>query len=226
MRSFLGFLIVAAIKVFSHLFYRLELIWRSAPPPGNWEGIRLVVLLNHTSLYEPLYSQAFPWPFVWRFVHKMAAPGADITLQRPLVGFFWKLMVPHITPISRRRDDTWSEFMDHIQSDSLIVIAPEGRMKRPSGLDKDGKPMTVKGGIADILARLDSGLMLIGRSGGLHHVQSPGQTLPKLFRTIRLEMDVVDIAEYKKRMPRDPREFKVAVVMDMQARLEAKPALS
>ena len=214
---------MALIKVFSHLFYRLKLRWLAPPPADVWEQTRLVVLLNHTSLYEPLFSQAFPWPFLWRFVHKMAAPAASKTLDRPLVGLFWKLMIPHASSITRKRDATWEEFMKDIGPDSLVVIAPEGRMKRPNGLDKNGQPMSVKGGIADILTGLDGGLMLIGTSGGLHHVQAPGQTFPRLCKTLRLDLEAVDIAAYKAALPQEPRAFKVAMVADMEARVARYP---
>jgi hypothetical protein len=33
----------------------------------------------------------------------------------------------------------------------MVLMAPEGRMKRADGLDAHGQPMTVRGGIADIL---------------------------------------------------------------------------
>ena len=56
-------------------------------------------------------------------------------------------------------------------------------MKRRNGLDSQGQPMTVRGGIADILEAIPSGPMLIAYSGGLHHVQAPGETLPAVFRT-------------------------------------------
>lgn len=182
----------------------------------------MVVLLNHTSLYEPLFSQLFPWRFLWRFINNMAAPAASKTLDRPLVGFFWKMMIPHASSISRKRDATWVEFMNDIDHDSVVVIAPEGRMKRTDGLDKDGDRMNVKGGIADILAALNDGLLLIGYSGGLHHVQAPGETLPRPFKRIRMDLEVLDIAAYKASMPKEPRAFRLAVVADMQHRLETK----
>ena len=34
-----------------------------------------------------------------------------------------------------------------------------------------------------ILEKLDSGKMLIAYSGGLHHVQAPGDLIPKIFKT-------------------------------------------
>ena len=84
----------------------------------------------------------------------MAAPGADKTLDRPLVGTLYKLMSPGITSITRKRDDTWEQFVHSISPDSIIVIAPEGRMKRKNGLDLDGNKMTVRSGVADLLIDL------------------------------------------------------------------------
>jgi hypothetical protein len=96
-------------------------------------------------------------------------------------------------------------------------------MKRPGGLDKNGKPMTVRGGIADIIAGLDSGMMLVCYSGGLHHVQAPGEHFPSLFKTIKMNLELIDIAEYKKSFPTtDPKVFKIAVVADFQQKLETR----
>lgn len=223
MRSIFAYLLVLVIRLFSHLFYRLEVKWLSEHSPEQWERVRLAVLLNHTSLYEPLFNPILPLPFLWKFLSRMAAPAADDTLNRPIVGTFWKMMIPHASGISRKRDDTWVAFMENIRPDSVVVIAPEGRMKRPGGLDKNGKPMTVRGGIADILAGLDSGMMLVCYSGGLHHVQAPGQHLPRLFKTIKMNLEMIDIAEYKKSFPTtDPKVFKMAVVADFQNKLETR----
>ena len=222
MRSIFAFLLVCGIRVFSHLFYRLEKRWLSPVSDSDWRRVRLAVLLNHTSLYEPLFNPVLPLKFLWRFLSKMAAPAADDTLKRPLVGTFWKLMIPHARGISRKRDDTWAAFMEDIRPDSLVVIAPEGRMKRPGGLDKHGKPMSVRGGIADILASLDEGTLLICYSGGLHHVQAPGQFLPRLFKTIKMNMEMLDIKAYKAQLPTDPKKFRAAVIADFQRRLETR----
>ena len=101
-----------------------------------------------------------------------------------------------------------------------MVILPEGRMMRANGLDKRGRPMTVRGGIADILRATSSGRMLIAYSGGLHHVQVPGEGAPRLFRTIRLAGEVVEIDAYKKSLGGEDDEmaFKRAVIDDLQAR--------
>jgi hypothetical protein len=80
----------------------------------------------------------------------MVAPGADKTLDRPFVGAIFRLFSPGMTSITRLRDDTWQQFLDSIARDSIIVIAAEGRMKRRTGLDLEGKKMTVRAGVIDI----------------------------------------------------------------------------
>jgi hypothetical protein len=110
--------------------------------------------------------------------------------------------------------------MNTIKPDSIIMLAPEGRMKRPNGLDKYGKPMTVRGGVADIIEHLHEGGIILCFSGGLHHVQAPGQNLPRLFKRLKLNFTYLDIKEYKASLPESPRERKLAIVGDLQKRLE------
>lgn len=215
----IAFLILAAVKIFSHLFYKLELTWVS-PVENPWTDIRLIALLNHTSLYEPLYCQALPYSFLWTFAGNMAAPAADKTFDRPIVGRFWKLMMPKATTITRKRDNSWTQFMETLGPESIVIIAPEGRMKRPHGLDAYGKPMNIKSGIADILEKLDQGRLAICYSGGLHHVQSPGETFPRLFKTIKIALEIVDIRDYKKGLDKNTALFREAVVHDLEARLK------
>jgi hypothetical protein len=92
-------------------------------------------------------------------------------------------------------------------------------MKRKDGLDKHGKPMTVKGGVADILEVLSSGKILIAYSGGLHHVQAPGELLPRPFQTIHIAFEQMDLMEYKQKHMANG-SFKDSVVADLQQRLE------
>lgn len=220
MRHLLAFFILAGVKIFSHLFFRAKFRWLTPKPDDAWEKARIIVLLNHTSLFEPLYIRKWTFSYLWRLVPRMNVPGADITLNRPIVGKFWKLMVPNIAPISRKKDATWSRYMESIREDSVILIAAEGRMKRPTGLDKNGRPMTVKGGIADILEELDSGGMVLCLSGGLHHIQRPGQYFPKLFKPLAMNFAFIDLEEYKKTLPANPRERKIRIVADLQRWLE------
>lgn len=157
----------------------------------------------------------------------MVAPAADKTLNRPLVGFFFKLFSPGMIPITRKRDDSWGNFLESIYDDSIILIAPEGRMKRKTGLDLDGKKMTVKPGVVDILAGLNNGQMVFAYSGGLHHVQVPDEGLPKLFKTLKMNLEAFDINEYKSlfAFAKGSDDWKKAVLTDMQHRLEMKVPL-
>src|SRR5262249_53939733 len=110
-------------------------------------------------------------------------------------GLVFKFVAHHVIPITRERDDTWFEVLRRIDPESMVVLAPEGRMKRANGLDLQGKPMNVRGGIADALLAVKDGRMLIAYSGGLHHVQVPGHA-PRVFKTVRLNAENVDIASY------------------------------
>ncbi len=127
-------------------------------------------------------------------------------------------------PITRKRDDSWENFLESIYEDSIILIAPEGRMKRKTGLALDGKKMTVKPGVVDILAGLNKGQMVIAYSGGLHHVQVPNEGLPKLFKTLKMNLEAFDISEYKNMfsLPAGSDTWKKAVLDDLQSRLETK----
>lgn len=219
MRTLVSFAILGSVKIFAALFYKLELKWLG-DDEDPWSGIRFIVFLNHTSLFEPLFVGLAPFSLVAKLSRKMVAPGADKTLRRPIVGLFYRLLSPGMVSITRKRDKTWTSFMDAIGEDSIIVIAPEGRMKRANGLDLQGNPMTVKGGVADILAELNAGKMLIAYSGGLHHVQVPGEKKFRLFKTLKMNAETLDIAEYKKSFPSEGVQWKRDVVEDMQRRLE------
>lgn len=179
-----------------------------------------MVFLNHTSLYEPLFIQVLPYRYLWYLAGHFNIPGADVTLKRPIVGTFWKLMVPNIASISRKMDTTWETYLESIKKTDVVMIAPEGRMKRPNGLDKFGKRMTVRAGIADIIESMEDGVMLLCLSGGLHHVQSPGEHYPKLFKTISMNLVRLDIKEYKSQFTGSSRERKLSMIHDLQRRLE------
>ena len=220
MRVLASFVILSFTKIFAVLFYKFDLRWLSEEKE-KWNEIRYIVFLNHTSLFEPLFVGVAPFSFIARLSRKMVAPGADKTLNRPIVGLFYRLLSPGMISISRKRDKTWRSFMETIEEDSVIVIAPEGRMKRANGLDLNGNPMTVKGGVADILSQIDSGKMLIAYSGGLHHVQIPGQKWFKVFKTLKLNAEILDIQEYKSSFDSEGIKWKRDVVNDMQRRLES-----
>lgn len=207
------------LKAVSQMFFKHDLGWIGPTPADPWANVRLVAFLNHTSLYEPIFLGAVPLRFVWRLAAHGVVPAADKTTERPLVGLIFKFVAHHVISITRERDDTWFQVLRRIDPDSMVVLAPEGRMKRANGLDLQGKPMTVRGGIADILLAVKEGRMLIAYSGGLHHVQVPGH-LPRPFKTVRLRIENIEIADYIAEMMRrgGPEEFKRNVMKDLDWR--------
>jgi len=220
-RKHLIFLFLATLRLVAKTFWRTESRWIGSPPADPWQPFRIVCLLHHTSLFEWLWIGVVPLRFVWRVACHGVVPAAEKTLQRPVVGWFFKALAAHVVSITRERDHTWREVLGRIDPDSMVLILPEGRMMRSNGLDSQGRPMTVRGGIADILDVIRQGPMLIAYSGGLHHVQAPGEALPRLFKTIRMNLEFVDIAAYRaERMAVGGTDagFKRAVVDDLEAR--------
>ncbi len=218
-RSAIVFTLLVCLKFLSKIFYRFDFAWVGDVPPDPWSNLRLVAFLNHTSLFEPVFLGAVPNSFIWRLAAHGVVPAADKTTDRPLVGLIFRFVAHHVIAITRQRDDTWFQVLSKIDPNSMVVLAPEGRMKRETGFDLHGKPMTVRGGIADILLAVKQGRMLIAYSGGLHHVQIPGR-VPRIFKTVRLRVEVVDIESYiATLMGRGgPDEFKRNVIRDLESR--------
>jgi 1-acyl-sn-glycerol-3-phosphate acyltransferase len=219
-RRIFNFLVLLFLKLIVRLFYRFEVEWTPETPQDPWGDYRILIILNHTSLFEWLYVGILPVKFIWYTAGHAMVPIADVTIRRPVVGTFYRMLVPHLLPITRQADKTWKSVVDFVRDDLMVLIAPEGRMKRLDGRDKEGREMTVRGGIADILGCVDDGTMLIAYSGGLHHVQAPGQHLPRLFKTLKMRLEEVDIAEYKRDLGagEDHQAFKTNVKRDLEAR--------
>ena len=95
--------------------------------------MRLLVFLNHTSLFEPVFAAVVPNRFLWRLASRGVLPAAKKTIDRPLVGRFFRLLGRRVVPISRKRDATWREVLASVAGDSMVAIAPEGRMRRATG---------------------------------------------------------------------------------------------
>ena len=69
-------------------------------------------------------------------------------------------------------------------------------MKRTNGLDKEGNPMTVRGGVFELLKYFSGKKMLILYSHGLHHVLPPGKKFPKLFKKIEAKIESLGVDDY------------------------------
>jgi hypothetical protein len=219
LRSVAVFSLLTYLKYLSRIFYRHDFGFIGDTPKDPWDNLRLVVFLNHTSLFEPVFVGAVPSRFLWRLAAHGVIPAADKTTGRPLVGLVFKFVAHSVIPITRQRDNTWFAVLNKIDPKSMVVIAPEGRMKRETGLDLHGNPMTVRGGVADILQAVGQGRMLIAYSGGLHHVQVPGK-IPNVFTTVRMRVENLDIAAYiAEQMAKGGAEqFKKNVIRDLEQR--------
>lgn len=220
MKDNLTYMILFSIKTLSAMFYEFNVSWVGKTPPDPWADLRLVLLLNHTSLYEPLFTGFLPNRFLKNIAQYGLVPVADKTLGRHLVGYFYRMVAKNVVPITRLRDDTWEMFLKKVTPKTLVIMAPEGRMKRATGLDVEGKPMTVRGGVADIIQKIPLGRMLIAYSGGLHHVQIPTQLIPKLFKTLHMKIENLDIADYRNNILRlcGQKGFKYGVITDLERR--------
>lgn len=222
-RSFLVFSILMVLKGLSRIFFKPDMTFIGPTPKDPWSDLRIVVFLNHTSLFEPVFLGGVPPRFIWRLAAHGVVPAAEKTTGRPLVGLVFKFVAHHVVSITRERDNTWFEVLNKIDPSSMVVIAPEGRMKRDTGLDVNGNPMTVRGGIADILLAVKSGRMLLAYSGGLHHVQIPGQATVGIFKKVRMRIENLEISDYiAEQMSRGGEEnFKKMVREDLERRRDA-----
>ena len=219
--NFIRTTLLWALKVVARIFYTFDIAWLNDRPPRPWSDLRVLAFLNHTSLYEWLFVGAAPNHLLKRIASHGCVPVADFTLARRYYGAFLKTLAPHMISITREPDHTWQAVLDRLESESMVIIFPEGRMKRADGLDKHGRPMTVRGGIADLLEAIPSGKMLVVYSGGLHHVQVPGQRFPKLFKTLRIRFEAIDIESYRAEMVTvagSRSNFKQAVKDDLNRR--------
>jgi hypothetical protein len=216
------FLFIATIKLVAKVFYRFEVTWVQSHKLADWKQIRVFAFLNHTSLFEPLFLASMPWHFLWYGSKHVLLPIADKTMNRPVLGPLLSLLAPDVVSITRKKDETWEGFLHKLGPESVVCLAPEGRMMRANGLDSAGKPMTVRGGVADILQHIDDGYLLFAYSAGLHHVQTPGERLPRIFKKIKIKYEAILVSNFKKEIGEvlNSREFKLAVVKNMQSRRE------
>ncbi|MFW5947713.1 MAG: hypothetical protein ACOCUW_04405, partial [Gemmatimonadota bacterium] len=174
---------------------------------------------NHTSLAEGIYSAVVPNRILKRIARHAVLPVAKETMDRSLDGWIFRTLVPNAVAITRKRDHSWTRVLNEIDDpDSMVMLFPEGRMMRPTGLDKKGAPMTVKPGIADVLLGLGRGRMILAYSGGLHHVFAPGDKFPRFFRVVHVKIESLDIATYIEERRKDGWSFVASVVRDLTRR--------
>ena len=218
-KSVITFALLVAVRTAAKLFFKLENEWITPEPENYAEGTKMIAILNHTSLYEPLIAGYAQYRLLWKFARHGVLPVAEKTMKRR-IGIFFRLLVRYPIVVTRQRDRTWYDVLAKADSDAITIILPEGRMKRANGLDSEGREMTVRGGIADIIEALPKGRILVVYSGGLHHIQVPGELLPTPFKTIKCRMEMIDIPTYKEELKRDYPDvkFRKAVERDLTRR--------
>ncbi len=218
-KSVITFALLIAVRTAARVFFKLEEEWIGGKPDNYAKGTRIIALLNHTSLYEPLIAGYAPYNLLWKFARHGVLPVAEKTMKRR-IGLFFRLLVRHPIVVTRQRDSTWDSVLNRVDSRAIVIILPEGRMKRADGLDSEGREMTVRGGVADILEALPDGRILAVYSGGLHHIQVPGEFLPTPFKTVRVRMEMIDIPTYQEDLKRDypDLKFRGAVIADLTRR--------
>ena len=211
------FFILASLKILAQIFYRFDVAHVGPMPKPVWNKARVAVLLNHTSLMEPLFAGVVPFRYLWRLATKGIFPIADVTYNRPIVGRLFRFFAPKVVMLSRRRDKTWDHFLSIVDERDTMVFLPEGRMKRPNGLDKDGRPMTVRGGLVDIMLAMQQGTLIFCYSQGLHHIFAPGDRYPKILRSAGIKFESIDIADYMKQFAA-AQDLRLAVMSDLEER--------
>jgi hypothetical protein len=216
--TFLRYCFLAGIRLASRIFYGHDSQWVGERPAEPFRNVRLAALLNHTSLFEIALSGSFPLHFVREISERALLPGADTTMDRPLVGRIFKWMVPKSVTLTRRKDSSWERFLSAIDAGTIVLLFPEGRMRRRGGFDKHGRPMTVRGGIADVLERIDDGDLLLVYSEGLHHVHAAGDRFPSPFQQVRCRFEQIPIRRYKELMGVGDVHFARNVMHDLEKR--------
>ena len=214
---FVRMLLLFLLKIMSHLFYKTRQKWLSKDK--NWDDVKLVVLLNHTSLFEFAYTSVMPFSYLKRMASHLVFPVADITYKRKIFGTFLKFLGVSVRSLSRKKDNTWFDFLSQIKRDSILIFLPEGRMKRKTGLDKQGRQMTVRGGIVDVLKHFKGKKMVFAYSGGLHHVLAPGDQFPKVLKNIAISLETVRVNDYLNNFTLEDGSLdRIAIFKDLEKR--------
>ena len=81
MKNFTRTLFLRLLKLWSRIFYRVEIEWMGEIPEPPWNDLRIVTVMNHTSLYEWLFAGGLPDHFLKRISTRGHVPVADKTMD-------------------------------------------------------------------------------------------------------------------------------------------------
>ena len=209
------FIFLSLLKVWGYVIYPSRFQWLSEKPE-SWDDVSLVLILNHTSLFEFIYGVGLPYRFLWNLSKRLVIPVADSTLKNPIAGFVFSNLAPKTIGLSRKRDETWNQFLGEIERDDICIFFPEGEMKRKNGLNKKGRPMTVKEGVYELLTKFSGKNMVILYSKGLHHILAPGERVPKIFKKVEARVEYMSVNDYLGQFGKSDESVRKRVVSDLQ----------
>jgi hypothetical protein len=210
------FSFLACIKLFGYVAYPSKLHWISKKPQ-DWNDVSLILILNHTSLFEFVYGVALPFSFLRQISKRLIIPVAGKSLKSPIGRFVFNSIAAKVVPLTRKRDQSWQTFLNHVDPKDICIFMPEGRMKRPNGLDANNQPMTVRTGVFDLLQRYRGQKMVIVYSYGLHHIFPPGAKFPRIFKKVEAKLECMDVDGYLKQFESHPSQV-LAVKADLEKR--------
>jgi len=81
---YVNYPLLLAVKTVARTFYRIDVDWVNEPAEDPWDRLRLIAILNHTSLYEPLFAGGVPNRLLYQIARRGVVPVAEKTLSRPL----------------------------------------------------------------------------------------------------------------------------------------------
>jgi hypothetical protein len=90
MRSILVFLVLMGWKTLSRLLYRFDAEWVGDVPADPWADVRIIAVLNHTSLFEPVFLALVPHRVLWRIAQDAVVPIASKTMERTTSGWAFR----------------------------------------------------------------------------------------------------------------------------------------
>ena len=61
-----SFFLLMLVRTITSLFFRFDIRWLSQQGFEVGKEVRLIVLLNHTSLFEPVFIRVAPVGMIWR----------------------------------------------------------------------------------------------------------------------------------------------------------------